>query len=134
MTGEVAHAFLRYRTEDGGTREWPAASIRVREPLAEQLGATRSFAYFVGEIPADADTCRRLVVEGRGDAAELVASERLNEWTAFADGISLSGSKGCEQPEATGSGALDRLHGVGTGLGAAVMPYVTGTASSDRHK
>jgi hypothetical protein len=116
----TAHAFVRYRTRDSGTREWPATSIRVHERLAGQVGARRPFSYFVGEIPRDADTCRRLLVEGRDHDAELVASDRLNESTVSTDEISLPGSKECEAGRATGRGVgvADALGGVGTAIDA----------------
>lgn len=109
------HTFVRYRTEDGDTAEWPAQSIRVGPRLARRLGATRPFAYFVGEIPKGADTCRRLRIEVRGRDAELIDAEALNAGTVFADGLPLPGSKDCEAGRASARGAAS----LGVALGAA---------------
>jgi|GEM_PF-5880169 len=115
VPSDIAHAFLRYRTADGDSREWPARLIRVHERLARQLGA-RPFAYFVGEIPSDADTCRGLLVEGRGKDAALLADQPLSERTVLADGVALPGSKDCDERGAAGRSAGS----IGATLGAAV--------------
>ncbi len=118
---EVAHVFVRYRIDDRGTREWPATVIRVRDRLARQLGVERPFAYFVGEIPKDADTCSRLIVEGRDGEAELIAGDQFRSSSVFGGEVPLPGSKDCKARRAKTRGVADTLDGVGTGLGADVV-------------
>lgn len=113
----TAHVLVRYRTKDSSTREWPASLLSVHERLAAQLGARRSFAYFGGEIPRDADTCRRLLVEARNDRAALIADDRLTAGTVGTDGAALQGSRDCQTDRATARDGADSL---GAGIGAAV--------------
>ena len=81
-SARVTSVSVGYRTRSGETREDPAALIRVGPRIARRLHAFGPFAYFVGEVPPEADRCRGIGLVGR-DRLGLAVD---NEWPVPSSG------------------------------------------------
>lgn len=94
---ELASVIVSHRTASGKARESPAELIPIGAPIARRLNAPRPFAYFVGQLPASADTCRGIAVEGR-DGSGLAVERQSAKQAAppFQPGrVALPGTPDC---------------------------------------
>ena len=96
-SASLAAVVATYRMPSGETRERAADLLPIRPPIARRIGAAGPFAYFVAEIPAGADTCRGVAVEGRDGRGLAVDRESLERFARAhrSAPLVLPGTNGC---------------------------------------